>query len=389
MAEYQTALNTYVAKQIASGNYIEKEDIYAEGEELKTIIPSIKESDIDKIKIEGGGLVYVGTNEEEITWARESQGITVKPGGVEDPNEPETPVEKRKGKIEFAIKNYSKKVGDTSFTNPLTKTGDGTVTYSSSSTSVATVTNLGLVTIVGEGTVSITATVEDGTEYTYETRAASYVIFVSANELNISYSSSDYSGVYDSNAHTITLNVTDPSSSYTVMYGTQEGTYNLSSAPTLTNPGTQMVYFEITASGYITARGSSRISITKANGSISYASQSINKTYGDTSFTNTLTKTGDGNVTYTSSNTGVATVNENGKVSIVKPGETTITATVEDGTNYTYQTTTASYTLNVAKAEGSITLGETNGTISYPNTATVSVTNPNNAEITVTSADST
>ncbi|MBR1884100.1 MAG: Ig-like domain-containing protein, partial [Clostridia bacterium] len=389
LSEYQTELNTYVARQIASGNYIEKEDIYAEGQELKTIIPSVKDSDIDKIKIEGGSLVYVGTDENEITWARESQGVTVKPGGEDDPNEPETPTTKKKGKIEFAVKNYSKKVGDANFTNPLTKTGDGTVTYSSSNTGVATVSSLGEVTIVNEGTTTITATVADGEQYEYETKTASYGVFVSANEKTISYSSSDYTGPYDTNPHSITLNVTDPASGYTVMYGTQEGTYNLSSAPTLTNPGTQNVYFEITASGYTPVRGSSRINITKANGSISYASQSINKTYGDTSFTNTLTKTGDGNVTYTSSNTGVATVNENGEVSIVKPGTTTITATVTDGTNYTYQATTASYTLNVAKAEGSITLGETNGTISYPNTATVSVTNPNNAEITVTSADST
>ncbi|MBR1884126.1 MAG: hypothetical protein IJ809_04200 [Clostridia bacterium] len=74
MAEYQTAINTYVASQMANGNYIEKEDIYAEGEELKTIIPSIKAEDLSKIKIEGGGLVYVGTDENEISWARESRG---------------------------------------------------------------------------------------------------------------------------------------------------------------------------------------------------------------------------------------------------------------------------------------------------------------------------
>ncbi|MBR1883704.1 MAG: Ig-like domain-containing protein, partial [Clostridia bacterium] len=226
MAEYQTAINTYVASQYASGNYIEKEDIYAEGQELKTIIPSIKAEDLSKIKIEGGVLVYVGTDEEEIEWARESQGVTVKQGGEEDPSNPETPVEKRKGSISFAVKNYSKKVGDSNFTNPLTKTGDGTVTYSSSNTSVSTVTNLGEVTIIAEGTTTITATVADGEQYEYETKTASYAIFVSANEKTISYSSSDYSGSYDTNPHSITLNVTDPASGYTVMYGTTEGIYN-------------------------------------------------------------------------------------------------------------------------------------------------------------------
>ena len=54
---------------------------------------------------------------------------------------------------------------------------------------------------------------------------------------------------------------------------------------------------------------------TKQSAIISYATASIGKTFGDAAFTNALTNTGDGKVTYATSNTAVATVNsETGEV---------------------------------------------------------------------------
>jgi uncharacterized repeat protein (TIGR02543 family) len=89
----------------------------------------------------------------------------------------------------------------------------------------------------------------------------------------------------------------------------------------------------------------------KAAGSISYATTSVSKTTAAAAFTNTLTNTGDGAVTYASSKTAVAEVNtQNGLVTIKGAGETTITATVADTDNYTYATKTASYTLTVTEA---------------------------------------
>ena len=87
--------------------------------------------------------------------------------------------------------------------------------------------------------------------------------------------------------------------------------------------------------------------INKAAGSISYETGTVNKTTGDSPFTNELTKTGDGIVTYKSSKTDVATVNNEGLVTIVAAGTTTITATVADGANYTYASKTVSYELTV------------------------------------------
>ena len=91
--------------------------------------------------------------------------------------------------------------------------------------------------------------------------------------------------------------------------------------------------------------------INKADGSISFANATETKTKSenpsDNTFTNAVTNTGDGIVTYDSSNTGVATVDNDGKVTILTTGETTITATVADGANYTYASKTVSYELTV------------------------------------------
>jgi uncharacterized protein YjdB len=74
----------------------------------------------------------------------------------------------------------------------------------------------------------------------------------------------------------------------------------------------------------------------------------VNKTNTDKAFTNTLTNTGDGKVTYTSSDTSVAEVDADGKVTIMGTGTAIITATVADGDCYTYPTKSVTYTLNIS-----------------------------------------
>ena len=86
----------------------------------------------------------------------------------------------------------------------------------------------------------------------------------------------------------------------------------------------------------------------KTAGSISYATTSVEKNIGDAAFTNPLTKTGDGVVVYGSSDANVATVDTaTGEVTIKAVGTTTIRATVSDSEAYTYETKSASYTLEV------------------------------------------
>lgn len=89
-------------------------------------------------------------------------------------------VAKKDGSISYTTTEISKLVRDADFTNELTKVGDGSVSYASDNTAVATVNaTTGEVTIVGAGTATITATVADSDTYTYATTTASYTVTVS------------------------------------------------------------------------------------------------------------------------------------------------------------------------------------------------------------------
>ena len=79
----------------------------------------------------------------------------------------------------FAASAVTKKTTDAAFTNILTKTTDGTVTFKSSNTKVATVNSTsGLVTIKGDGTATITATAAEGKNY--KTGSAAYTLKIEA-----------------------------------------------------------------------------------------------------------------------------------------------------------------------------------------------------------------
>ena len=83
---------------------------------------------------------------------------------------------------------------------------------------------------------------------------------------------------------------------------------------------------------------------------ISYETTTVEKIYGDDVFTNPLTETVvRGAITYVSSDEDVATVDDNGEVDILMPGETVITAVAAADEEEGYGEGVASYTLNVSK----------------------------------------
>ena len=87
------------------------------------------------------------------------------------------------------------------------------------------------------------------------------------------------------------------------------------------------------------------------SGNIKFSAAAMTKTYGDNMFTNAIEPDylGSGAVTYSSSDSGVALVNENnGEVTIQGAGQTVITAV--KAADVTYAESTASYTLTVKKA---------------------------------------
>ena len=136
-----------------------------------------------------------------------------------------------------------------------------------------------------------------------------------------------------------------------VKYSTDGGETWSAQIPTATTAGDYTVMVKYTSDNYDDLAGEEiTVTISAAAGAISYTTASVNKTYGDAAFKNELSVTGDGIITYSTTNDAVATVAADGEVTIVGAGTATITASVTDGANYTYATKTASYTVNVSKA---------------------------------------
>ena len=259
-------------------------------------------------------------------------------------------ISKKAGEISFATTSISKTFGDEPFINEPTITGDGTVTYSSSDAAVAEVNaTTGEVTIKGDGVAIIKATVTDGPTYTYATNEASYTLGVGTATMTVT--AEGYTGTYDGNTHGITVKAPDGA---TVKYGTTADDYDLDANPAYTDAGTYTIYYKVTMPGFTTVTGSATVTIEKASGTISFATatpkEALHAAAADNTFTQEVTKTGDGTVTYTiSDNTCGASIDAStGKVTFTQAGSVTITATVADGTNYTYATKTATYILSVS-----------------------------------------
>ena len=249
--------------------------------------------------------------------------------------------------ISYATTSIKKTYGDAEFTNPLTMTGDGIETYSTSDRDVAVVDpNSGEVTIVGEGTATITATAADGKNYAYDPNSASYEITVGAATMTVT--SEGWTGVYDGQSHSITVNAPEGAK---VRYGRAEDSYNLTRKPTYTNTGTYTCYYQVTMDNYKPVTDYETVTIKKAAGAISFEAESVKKAKGDAAFTNPLTNTGDGVVSYDTSDSKIARVNATtGEVTLGKSeGTATITATVKDGPNYDYAVKTATYTVVVGE----------------------------------------
>jgi hypothetical protein len=81
---------------------------------------------------------------------------------------------------------------------------------------------------------------------------------------------------------------------------------------------------------------------------------SIDKTYGDEAVKLTTKYTGNGTLTYDSSNKNVVTVDNDGNVTIVGAGETTITATLSETANY--KSATADIAVKVEKSNGNLSV---------------------------------
>jgi hypothetical protein len=232
---------------------------------------------------------------------------------------------------------------DPSFTiGPPSTNSNGAFTYTSSNTAVATVSG-NVITIVGVGSSTITATQAATTNYTSATTTGTLTVTKATPVLgNFLFT--------DKTIGSAAFQIDPPSSTSNGLI-----TYTSSNTAVATISGTTMTIIGV---------GSSTITATQAT-TTTYLSGTITATFQVTNITTVLTnffvptkKLGNaafqitdpssnsiGAFTYTSSNTAVATISGN-MVTIVGVGTSTITANQAAVTNYTSGTTTTVFTVN-------------------------------------------
>ncbi len=155
----------------------------------------------------------------------------------------------------------------------------------------------------------------------------------------LSYSSvSDVT--YNGSAFTPTMIVKD--GDYTLIKGVN---YDIEYRNNM-NPGTASIV--ITGKGFYEGEKIIPFKIKKISQQIRFTSLSFSKKVGDAPFNLGITTVGEGAVSYTSSNTAVATVNQAGYVTIIAAGSTYITVTMAETPYYTK----SSCKIGITVAEG-------------------------------------
>lgn len=151
--------------------------------------------------------------------------------------------------------------------------------------------------------------------------------------------------------------------------------------------------FTTTAGNYVTTPKTGNTTFTIVEGdpqTLTFAQNVITATYGDTNVGQIATndRTDGGAISYASSATDVAVVDADGNVTILKPGEVTITATAA-AVPGKYAKGTKSYTLQISRKQVNVTAGTYSVTKVYDKTTTAGIASGELEVIGILAADST
>ncbi len=240
-------------------------------------------------------------------------------------------VVQRAEQLKFAKSNVNL-INGKYYTNKLTVLPSGcgdAITYTSSDTSVATVTSAGKVKAISAGTAVITAVSGSGVSSSYTVRciepAKSVVVNAPADSL------------YVGENMQVTATIS-PETSNDVVTWTTTNRYvaTVDSDGVITSIKRGTVYIKATA---VSGKSySKKIKVIEEATGLKFYKQTVNLTLGQ-SYTNSLTVLPYGcgdNITYTSSDTSIATVSSAGKVCALKAGTVQITAVSGSGVSLSY-----------------------------------------------------
>jgi hypothetical protein len=251
--------------------------------------------------------------------------------------------------------------GDSSATISYTSNSTGAVTFTSSNTSVATISG-STITFVGAGTSSITATQAETINYL----AASITCSLTVNTIIKTIPTISGFNITEKIFGTASFTLSPPTSnsSGTFTYSSENTDVATISGSTVTILKVGSTLITATQAGtfnYLSGSTSVTLNVIKQT-PILTGFTNITKTFGDSSFNlPSLTSSSPSVITYSSSNTEVATIFGN-SVTIIGVGLTIITATQASTPNYELGTT--SLNLTVSKANPIIT-GFTNITKTF------------------------
>jgi len=236
-------------------------------------------------------------------------------------------------------------VGDESFTitDPTTNS-PGAFTYTSSNLAVATITN-NTITIVGVGSSIITATQETTTNYLSGTTTVNFQV----NQITTVLS--DFSvpaKTYEDASFNLVAPTTNSPGLITYTSSNTEVATVTNNTVTIVGAGSSIITAnQASTTNYLAGTTNATLDVSKATTVLSNFAVGT-KTYGDASF-NIIAPTtnSNGEITYTSSNTAVATVSGN-TITIVGAGSSTITVNQATNTNYLEGTVDTTLTINKA-----------------------------------------
>ena len=224
------------------------------------------------------------------------------------------------------------------------------VTYKSSNTSVATVdVSTGEVTLVGTGTTTITASSAETD--TYAAGSASYTLTVSKQESGLSFNPTEETITVDgpftaptfSNAKAIAVTFASSNPSVATVDDKGNITFNgVAGTATITATPSNPNY---------TGNATFTLTVSKLTPTLEWDSDAVTATKGKAFKAPRLLNPSRFNVTFSSSNTAVATINSRGILTVAGAGTTTITAASAESDRYT--AASDSYTLTVVSPSGS------------------------------------
>ena len=237
---------------------------------------------------------------------------------------------------------------DTTFslTDP-TSNSSGAFSYTSSNAAVATVTSGGVVTVVGVGSATITATQDATTNYLSGSVTASLVVSAIAP----TFGTFTVPGKnFRDAAFSLTAPTTDSSGAFTYTSNTPSvATVTSGGVVTVVGAGSATISAVQDACGNFTSGTVTGVLVVSAIAPTFGTFTVPGKNFGDAAFSLTAPTTdSSGAFTYSSNAPSVATVTSGGVVTVVGAGSATITATQDASGNY--QSGSVSSTLTVNRA---------------------------------------